>query len=181
MAETDAVAPSNIRGEPFSFEFIRPPDRRSRFDSTLIEATHQHIILAHRITPSAPLEYRGQNVIDDGYWATWFLFKDQPYDIARMYRPDGTWTGYYADVLEPVHWDGNDPNSLRPLVDLFLDLWIAPDGGHEVLDQDEFEAAVERRAITAIQAAQARETLAQMIAGVRNGDFPPQLARDFRP
>lgn len=163
-----------------SFEFIRPPDRRSTFESTLIQATDQHIILTHRITPSSPLEYHGQPVMESGYRAVWFLFKNQPYDIGRMYRPDGTWTGYYVDVLEPVHWDGSDPRSLHPLVDLFLDLWIAPDGGFKVLDEDELQAAIESEAITTGQAKQARETLADMIAAVRGGEFPPPIAREFR-
>ncbi len=181
MAEPEAGAPLGVGGESFSFVFVRPPDRRSTFDSTLIEATDEHIILAHRITPSNPLEYGGKIVMDDDYRAIWFLFKDRPYDVARMYRPDGTWTGYYADVLEPVHWDGSDPHSLQPLVDLFLDLWIAPDGGFKILDEDELWTAIERRAITEMQAAQAREILARMITDTQRGDFPPQLARGFRP
>lgn len=180
MAEADAAAPSNVQGEPFTFAFIRPPDRRVTFESTLIEATEGHIILAHRITPSAPLEYQGEVVMGNGYWAVWFLFKGQPYDVARVYRPDGTWTGYYADVLEPVHWDGNNPHSLPPLVDLFLDLWIAPDGEFEVLDEDELQAAIEGGTISGQQAAQARDVLAHMIAATRSGDFPPRLIRDFR-
>jgi predicted RNA-binding protein associated with RNAse of E/G family len=181
MAGVDVIAPQNLGGSPFSFEFIRPPDRHSTFESTLIEATDQHIILTHRITPSAPLQYNGEFVMEDGYRAVWFLFKEQPYDIARMYRPDGTWTGYYVDVLEPVHWDGNDPHSLQPLVDLFLDLWIAPDGSFRVLDEDELQAAIERGVITQQQAGQARETLADVVARARRGDFPPPLAQDFRP
>lgn len=179
MAEADVE--TSTRERPFRFEFIRLPNRRTTFDSTLLEATAKHIILTHRITPSTPLQYRGEEVMGNDYRAIWFLFKDQPYDVARVYRPDGTWTGCYVDVLEPVRWSGSDPYSLRPLIDLFLDLWIAPDGAFEVLDEDELAAAVASGGIGSAGAAAARETLAELTAATRRGEFPPRLVREFQP
>jgi len=116
-----------------------------------------------------------------GYWAVWFLFKDELFDVARLYRPDGTWTGYYADVLEPVRWSGDDPWSLDPIIDLFLDLWIAPDGGRVVLDEDEFEQAVASRYLSERQASQARKTLDELWEFTARGSFPPPTVRSFVP
>lgn len=118
-------------------------------------------------------------MLADGYWAVWFLFKDRPYDVARFYRPDGVWTGYYADVLEPVRWRGADPHTLEPLVDLFLDLWIAPDGRYLVLDEDEFEQAARSGHLNAEQIATARSTLDQLVGEVESWAFPPDLATSF--
>jgi len=107
------------------------------------------------------------------------LFKDQPYDIGRVYRPDGTWMGYYADVLEPVRWNGSDPATLEPIIDLFLDLWIAPDGRFEVLDEDEFEEAGVRGNITAHQIDHARRVLQDLVHATQRGSFPPAVVKEF--
>jgi predicted RNA-binding protein associated with RNAse of E/G family len=115
-----------------------------------------------------------------GYEAVWFLFKDEPFDVGRFYRPDGRWTGYYVDMLEPVRWQHSAPETLEPIVDLFLDLWIAPDGGFTVLDDDEFEEALAGGHITEAQAQLARETLARLVKSTQRGRFPPQIVKDFR-
>lgn len=179
MAESDQNLPVRMPGQHFNFQFIRLPDRHFTFESILLEATDRQIVLTHDLSPSAPLYYGGEEVLGHDYRAVWFLFKDQPFDVARVYRPDGTWTGYYADVLEPVHWTDADPYSLQPLVDLFLDLWITPEGKWQVLDEDELDAAIETRAITADAAARAREVLDGLVRATRSGDFPPAAVRQF--
>src|SRR5438105_761060 len=105
----------------FSFTLIRPPGRQSVFHTLLLDAGPDHLVLQHHIQSVKPLIYQGQEVFNSGYWAIWFLFQDRPWDVGRFYRPDGTWTGYYVDILEPVRWSGQDPPLLEPLVDLFLD------------------------------------------------------------
>jgi uncharacterized protein len=114
-----------------------------------------------------------------GYSVVWFLFKGQSYDIGRFYRPDGVWTGYYVDILEPVEWVGDDPHTITPLVDLELDLWIAPDLSHQILDKDEFEDSVRRGDLKSAQASQARSTLSQLVTLLDTGSFPPQVVRDY--
>lgn len=147
--------------------------------TNLIEATETLIISAHEISPSKPVTFLGEVVMDAGFWAVWFLFKDRPYDVGRFYRPDGTWTGFYCDVLEPVRWQGSDPKTLEPIVDLFLDLWIAPDGRYLILDEDEFEEAIAQSRITQEQAAHARRVLEELVESTRQGDFPPRVVTEF--
>lgn len=132
------------------------------------------IVVADRVTPSKPLLYGGEEVFGAGYWALWFLFKDRPWDLARVYRPDGAFTGYYADVLEPVRWQGDDPSTLEPIVDLFLDLWISPEGGYQVLDEDELEDAVGRGVVSPAQEHHARAVLQDLIERTVKGEFPPR-------
>jgi len=162
-----------------TFDFIRPPGRRVSMRSDLLQATNNMIVVATDLAPSKPVEYLGEIVMDAGYRAVWFLFKDQPYDIGRVYRPDGTWMGYYADVLEPVRWNGSDPATLEPIIDLFLDLWIAPDGRFEVLDEDEFEEAGVRGNITAHQIDHARRVLQDLVHATQRGSFPPAVVKEF--
>lgn len=162
-----------------SYTYIRPPDRRSTYNGDLLWASEEVIVLAAPVKASKPLIYRDQEVIGDGYRSVWFLFKGQPWDVARFYRPDGTFTGYYADVLEPVDWRDADPGSLLPIVDLFLDLWIGIDGSHEVLDREEFEEAVRHGWVSEAQAQHARAVLHALLTRAERGDFPPQIVKDF--
>ena len=173
------LPPGRARDE-LTFEFIRPPGRRHTFRSTLLEADAEHIVLAHRAYPSKPLIHAGEEVMAAGYWAVWFLFKGRPFDVGRFYRPDGSWTGYYVDVLEPVRWDGADPHSLVPLVDLFLDIWIAPGGEYLVLDEDELAAAVAAGHLTARQIRHADATLRDLIGQIERGTFPPEIVSGFK-
>lgn len=170
----------NATGTELAFEFVRPPDRRVLMRTRLLEAREDLIIVSHESSPSKPLIDSGEVVFDKGYWAVWFLFKDRPYDVGRFYRPDGTWTGYYADVLEPVRWTGSDPTTLQPVVDLFLDLWIAPDGRYMALDEDEFEEAIEAGRLTPVQIDHARRVLADLVDATEQGTFPPPIVKDFR-
>ncbi|MDR7481283.1 MAG: DUF402 domain-containing protein [Armatimonadota bacterium] len=172
------IRPERTKGR-IAFDVIRPPDRRVSFTAHLLEATDQTIVVAHELFPSRPLEYGGERVLEAGYWAVWFLFKGRPFDVGRVYRPEGTWTGYYVDVLEPVRWQGADPTTLEPLVDLFLDLWVAPDGRQAVLDEDEFAAAVDRGHLTRAQVARARSVLRDLTEATARGEFPPAVVREF--
>lgn len=167
-----------VKGE-ITVTYIRPPDRRAELRSLLLEAGDDLLVSAVEYAPSQPLRRRGEVVLDRGYWGIWFLFKDRPYDVGRVYRPDGTWTGYYVDVLEPVRWTGADPATLEPVVDLFLDLWIEPDGAVIVLDEDEFEEAERLGHISRDQADRARDVLRQLVREVEGGTFPPAPARAF--
>lgn len=163
-----------------TYELIRPPERRFTFTTDLLKADHRRIVVAGEVSPSKPLFFGGEEVIGSRYWAVWFLFKGEPWDVGRFYRPDGTFTGYYADVLNPVDWDGEDPASLQPLVDLFLDIWVAPDETYQVLDEDEFEEAVRSNAISSDRAAHATAVLSNLVDAVDRKQFPPQEVRDFR-
>ncbi len=171
--------PLDRPGREFTFDFVRPPGRRVSFQSLLLEATEDLIIVAHDSSPPTPVSHFGEIVLDRGYETVWFLFKDRPFDVGRFYRPDGTWTGYYVDVLEPVRWQGSDPTTLAPIIDLFLDLWIAPDGRHLVLDEDEFEEAVRLGHLTTFQVDHALRVLRDLVAATERGEFPPPIVREF--
>lgn len=174
------IRADRVRGE-LTFDYIRPPDRRVSPKSLLLDATNDIIVVAHKYSPSKPVVYLGEIVLDVGYWGIWFLFKDRPFDVGRVYRPDRTWTGYYVDVLEPVHWEASDANTLEPIIDLFLDLWIAPDGKYMVLDEDEFEEAISLGHLTSRQVDHARSVLQELVEATGRGEFPPAVVREFRP
>lgn len=162
-----------------SFDLIRPGRSQTKFFARLLHADERLIIVEHLLHPSKPFHYAGVEVIGEGYRGVWFLYNGEPFDIGRFYRPDGTWTGYYVDILEPVQWEGAEPESLKPLVDLFLDVWIAPDGHHTVLDEDEFATARESGSIGENQARAALSALQHIERCILSGEFPPLLVREY--
>jgi predicted RNA-binding protein associated with RNAse of E/G family len=164
-----------------SYRLIRLPDREYTFQGNLLHADAKRIVVTAPIVPSKPLVIDGQEVIAEDYRAIWFLFNGKPWDVGCMYRPDGTFTGYYADVLETVRWEGEDATTLQPLVDLFLDLWVGANGVIQVLDEDEFEEARKSGSLTARQASHAQAVLADLVIETETGGFPPGFVRDFRP
>jgi predicted RNA-binding protein associated with RNAse of E/G family len=162
-----------------AFDYVRPGDHRITFEASLLRADRDVIIMSHVAHPSKPLYHAGQPVIESGYDVVWFLFKGEPYDIGRFYRPDGTWTGYYIDILEPVRWLEDDALSIDPLIDLALDLWIAPDGSLQVLDEDELVAFVSHGGLTSVQASYARHTLTELVSAHKDESFPPSLVKSY--
>jgi predicted RNA-binding protein associated with RNAse of E/G family len=174
MAGSSGSAPRLIQ-----YRYLRPPDRTTTFAARLLEITPDHIVLEHELAAGVSVTVGGQEVMAGGYTATWFLFQGQPFDLARVRDGQGRLTGYYADILEPVQWSGIDPASLLPIVDLFLDLWIFPDGSYRVLDEDEFEQAAAAGVVTAGQVAHARGVLRELQNQLGQGVFPPSLVHTF--
>jgi predicted RNA-binding protein associated with RNAse of E/G family len=137
------------------------------------------IVLAHHVKPKSPIVIDGAEALVPGDLAIWFLFKGEPFDIARIYSPRGQFRGYYVDALEPVRWDGSDPHSLETLVDLYLDMWIWPRRGYSILDEDELAAAQEDGHISSTQAHNALATIASIANRIAIGSFPPEPVREF--
>ncbi len=163
----------------FTFSYRRPPAAARTFESLLLRCDHDLLLLAHHLQPKAPLVVNGRQVLVPGDLAVWFLFNGEPYDIARVYSPQGRFRGYYVDALEPVRWKGSDPFTLEPLTDLFLDLWISPHLNHSLLDEDELDAARSGGVISETQARLASETLAELTRKLSVGEFPPRIVLEF--
>ena len=136
-------------------------------------------MLTNEAHPSKPLQIDGRDVMAQGYRCVWFLFQGESWDIARFYSPDGDFTGYYADVLEPVRWQVEGTLYIEPVVDLFLDVWITPARAPHVLDEDEFIDAVERKILTTDQATGARSVLHHLLQKIDAGTFPPSVVRAY--
>ncbi len=155
--------------------YKRLPDKVNYFKQKLLYEDDNVIVTTQRIKPSSPFIFNGETVLDDNYTAVWFVFTGFWYDIGRIYNLKNEWTGYYCDIIKPVtRYVGK-----FEIVDLFLDLWISPDGSYEIQDEDEFENAVSNGHISQGLSVQARNALTELISEVESGDFPPDFVRDF--
>jgi hypothetical protein len=97
-----------------------------------------------------------------------FYFYQEPFDVLAFYDTSGRLAGYYSDVGLPL----TRSNGEYHMTDLFLDLWLAPDGTVYELDWDEFEAAGAAGALTLELQQHARAALARLLAEIKAGVYP---------
>ena len=163
--------------ETVTLTYKRPPDRVNHFQQELLYLDDQVIVTSQRVKPSSPIVQNGETVLGDNFAAVWFVFTGLWYDVGKIYNLENEWTGYYCDVLKPVKRsvDANGKLNLFEITDLFLDLWINPDGTYEIQDEDEFEEAVQNGAIDAELEGKALEVLSALIAEVEAGHVERRL------
>jgi len=105
----------------------------------------------------------------------WFTFPEAPYEVAACYDPAGGLVGYYTNLVRPPELG---PARWR-ITDLFLDVWQAPKGRPVVLDQVEFEAALEAGVISDEDGAAARRALGYVLDRIRARKWPPRVVRNW--
>jgi hypothetical protein len=96
-------------------------------------------------------------------------FFTEPFNLLAFYERDGTALGYYSDIGEPLLQ--LTPDTFQ-MTDLYLDIWLFPDGRLLELDWDEFEEAIQKQVITTTQADLARNAMKRLVAEVEQGIYP---------
>jgi hypothetical protein len=74
-----------------------------------------------------------------------YFWRDRPYSLYRMKRPDGSIIAHRFDAVGDVRWT----DTLLEYRDLVLDWWLLADGTLLTEDEDELAELVQRNAITA--------------------------------
>ncbi len=65
------------------------------------------------------------------------FYNDRWYNVFEVFSSAGARKGWYCDIARPARFSADQ----LEWEDLLLDIWMAPDGSMQVLDEDEFEAA----------------------------------------
>lgn len=127
-----------------------------------------------------PVVVDGRTVLQEASPVVWFTFPGARHDIGRFHAPDGTFTGYYANILTPVEV-GRDRDGMDVwhTTDLFLDVFVAPDGTVHLLDQEELADALARRWIDPETAATALEEAERLVREARAGRWPPPVVAEW--
>lgn len=157
--------------ETVTLTYKRPPDRVNYFQQQLLYLDDDVIVTSQRVKPSTPIIQKGETVLADNFAAVWFVFTGLWYDVGKVYNLNNEWTGYYCDIMKPVKRSMNTTGELDcfEITDLFLDLWINPDGSYEIQDEDEFEEAIQTGAIDTALEKTARDVLNTLIVEVESG------------
>ncbi len=155
--------------------YRRLPDRASVYEQELLYEDEEVLVSRAVLRPRGPLVHNGKVLIGADFYAVWFVFRGAWHDLGKIYRPDGEFHGYYCDIIRPAR---RTPTGVE-ITDLFLDLWVFPDGRWLVLDRDEFETAIRRGWLTPELAARAQHELETLIAAVEGRRFPPAIVARF--
>ena len=83
----------------------------------------------------APLDL-GFVILEPGDRWTEYFYADRWYNIFEIRASDGRLKGWYCNVTRPARISATEVSA----EDLALDLWVAPDGKTQALDEDEFDA-----------------------------------------
>ena len=156
--------------------YRRPPDREQIFDQVVVlERDDVIVTLAESMDFDPPMRIDGEVALEQGSSVVWFTFPGAWHDIGSFHRADGTFTGFYANVITPPEID----DRVWYTTDLYLDVWLTSDGAARLLDQDEFDEAVGRGLVDADTADRAREEATRLLEEARSGTWPPAVVKEW--
>lgn len=156
--------------------YRRIPDCDRIYDQrVVVEREDVVITLSEPLDLSAPIMHDERLMLEAGSLALWFTFPGAWHDIGRFHRTDGSFTGIYANILTPPRMEG----PVWYTTDLFLDIWWPLGGEVALLDEDEFDAAIERRQIEPEVARRAREEADRLLELAASGDWPPPVVAEW--
>lgn len=170
--------PTVREGDRVDIHYLRLPDDEQVFtQELLLDSDEVKITLARRIEMETPIRIHDRVVLEGGSDAVWFTFPGAWYDVGRFHRADGTFTGFYANVLTPPTFEGG--GRIWRTTDLFLDVFSTPGGQVSLLDQDQLEEAEARGWVEAQTGRRARRVAAEILAEAEAGRWPPEVVREW--
>lgn len=157
--------------------YRRLPDRLTVFRQQVVHQEEDVIItLASAVELPRPLEVEGTPILEPGASALWFTFPGKAHDIGRFHTLDGTFTGWYANILTPPLIE---EGGIWRTTDLCLDVWMTPAGTVKLLDEEELDHAESEGWLTPQEAAGARREAHHLLTAAAGGTWPPPIAREW--
>ncbi len=150
--------------------YRRLPDREQVFRQRVLDDDGSCVVtFLEAAELPRPVQAGERVILEPGAPVVWFTFRGLWHDIGRFHLRDGTFTGFYANVLTPVEMSGGRWRT----TDLCLDVWLGADGAVQVLDEDELAEAERRGWAAAETIARARREADELAAAARAGKWPP--------
>ncbi len=155
-----------------TFEYTRLPDELIVWRQWKLLEDNEVLVSAF-YDPDLPRPLAaGDEVILEGTFAgISYNFWDKWYNVISVYDADLNFKGYYSDVMTPVQ----KTMTRVTATDLFLDVFMFPDGRWKVVDEDEFEEALEKGLMDEGIARNAREALSEITRLAEAGKWPPDI------
>jgi hypothetical protein len=148
--------------------------RRERvsYPATVVEVTDRTVVVAAQSTLDH-VALDGVVIIRQDQY-TEYYYQDRWYNVCHIATPTGETKGWYCNVAMPCE---ADTDGIR-FVDLYLDLFVHPDGHCIVLDEDEFQAISHALGGRLVQ--EARAALHELMRLSRAGSLPRPPGTDPR-
>ncbi|GAB6102315.1 DUF402 domain-containing protein [Thermococcus atlanticus] len=156
--------------------YRRLPNRILERDDELIADLGDVIIARSEFKGMlAPLRVNGVEVIKNGYRMLYFAFIGENYDVLKVYDGEGNFKGLYIDVLAYTRREGDT----LEMLDLFLDIFVFPDGEAFLLDEDELEMALNYGVIDKETFDFAYRVAREILEKLKRGEFPPEIVWEY--
>lgn len=123
----------------------------------------------------APLFVNGVKVIDNNYKMVYFAFVGKNYDILKVYDENRNFKGLYIDVLAYTKRYGNTIEML----DLFLDIFVFPNGEAFLLDEEELEMALNYGLVDRGTFNFAYSVARGIFEKLKREEFPPEIVWEY--
>ena len=163
-------------GDPFRIEYIRPGKETTYYDEDLVAQDEISLrtfkTLPEDIVKNLSQALQKQNLIASDHRVatiTKTYFFAEPFNLLEFRNSQGLLLGYYSDIGEPLIQLGEGNFQMT---DLYLDIWLFPDGRLLELDWDEFEDAIQHQVITPPQAELARRAMQRLVEEAAHGIYP---------
>jgi predicted RNA-binding protein associated with RNAse of E/G family len=128
-----------------------------RYHGEIIEQ-HQHGVVIQATWDRQSYDL-GYTRFETGDRFTEYYYTDRWYNIFEIATADGVRKGWYCNIAEPARIE----NDTIKQVDLFLDVWVDPDGQPLLLDEDEFAAVTTLSEEQRDKARQGLQAILQML------------------
>lgn len=172
-------------GDLVRIEYIRPGKETTYYEEDFV-SQNDICLRTYKSLPPDVSERLSRAMLKDsliaphqrvGIIAKTYFFQE-PFNLLEFREPDGKLLGYYSDIGEPARPLTADTIQMT---DLYLDIWLFPDGRLLELDWDEFEDAIQRQVIDAAQAGLARAAMQRLVSETAEGIYPAKYLNHFGP
>jgi len=164
------------RGDLVRIEYIRPGKETTYYEEDLL-TLDETCLRTHKTLPDDISVRLSQSLVEQKLIKTGqrvgaidkVYFFNEPFNLLEFRELDGSLLGNYSDIGEPAIRISE--NEIQ-MTDLYLDIWLFPDGRLLELDWDEFEEAIEKQIITSAQAELARTAMQRLVDETARGIYP---------
>jgi predicted RNA-binding protein associated with RNAse of E/G family len=159
-----------------TIHYFRPPARRDTYVQQVLHADDDVIVSLNKAAIAKPAIIDGKLALEPEAPIVWFTFPRERFDTGLFHLLDGTFTGVYADIIEPVKFI---TSAEIEMTDLFVDIWIAEGSKPTIQDVDELNEAVKNQWIDAKTGETALAEATRLVELYDKGLWPPAIVNEW--
>lgn len=158
-----------------NFFFLRLPDNEVVYPQRKVHELDECLVTAfHEPKLVKPMTAGGRTIVKGQFFGIAYYIWDEWFNVIRVYDRDMEFKGYYCDIMTPIQ----KSCTRLAATDLFLDVFVFPDGSYSVEDEDEFERAAAQGLMDESIKRHARDAVERLVGMVKSGEFPPRCVRE---
>lgn len=151
--------------------YLRPSKEDREWEQRLLVDAEKMIVSSFVFHLEKPFSPLGEPLIEDGYSGVLFDFFYRWYNVVKVFDHDEELVGYYSDIRTPP--EKMDDGYIAK--DLFLDIWVEPNGEYFLLDREEFESSdIDGRLKEKVES-----ILNKLVDRIEENRYPPEEVKEF--